>query len=287
MTDGLWKFLRQHAVGLVALFVALGGTSYAVAGKRVFVGSGGEVRACVRSATGSVRLVVKTAKCRRGEQSVTWNQRGVGGAAGGVGAAGAKGERGESGPTGSIQGAAAAGDLTGSYPAPTIAAPSAPTPVGPNPNIATDPCFLTTPQNGVYCGTSVKRWLEGSFGFGGIEFWRDRLGAIHIRGAARLSSGSGVSTVALFRLPPGLRPSVFQALPIATGFDAGVFPAGSALLVVRPDGSVAIVSPSSATDNSVLEVVPTVVELRAGGRLSEFSQTVEAATSGVAVAMVV
>jgi len=35
------------------------------------------------------------------------------------------------------------------------------------------------------------------------------------------------------------------------------------------------------------EVVPTVVELRAGGRLSEFSQTVEAATSGVAVAMVV
>jgi len=38
---------------------------------------------------------------------------------------------------------------------------------------------------------------------------------------------------------------------------------------------------------SAQEVVPTVVELRAGGRLSEFSQTVEAATSGVAVAMVV
>ena len=43
-----------------------------------------------------------------------------------------------------------------------------------------------------------------------------------------------------------------------------------------------------ATYNVLMtEVVPTVVELRAGGRLSEFSQTVEAATSGVAVAMVV
>jgi len=48
-------------------------------------------------------------------------------------------------------------------------------------------------------------------------------------------------------------------------------------------------SPSSSETSydGISEVVPTVVELRAGGRLSEFSQTVEAATSGVAVAMVV
>jgi hypothetical protein len=35
------------------------------------------------------------------------------------------------------------------------------------------------------------------------------------------------------------------------------------------------------------EVVPSVVELRGGGRVSEFSQTVVAATSGAVVAMVV
>jgi len=34
-------------------------------------------------------------------------------------------------------------------------------------------------------------------------------------------------------------------------------------------------------------VVPSVVELRGGGPVSELSQTVEAATSGAAVAMVV
>ncbi len=40
-------------------------------------------------------------------------------------------------------------------------------------------------------------------------------------------------------------------------------------------------------DTATEEVVPSVVELRGGGRVSEFSQTVEVAISGAGVAMVV
>jgi hypothetical protein len=40
---------------------------------------------------------------------------------------GAVGPKGDPGPAGSIQGAPAGGDLSGTYPAPTIAAPASPT----------------------------------------------------------------------------------------------------------------------------------------------------------------
>jgi hypothetical protein len=76
MMGRLVGLARQHAIGFVALSVALGGTSYAVTTKKL-VGRDGRVNACVKTKTGTARLVVEGARCRKGEQRVTWSQRGL------------------------------------------------------------------------------------------------------------------------------------------------------------------------------------------------------------------
>jgi hypothetical protein len=91
-----------------------------------------------------------------------------------------------------------------------------------------------------------------------VQFWRDRLGEVHIRGEADLRSGSiGSADNALFYLPAGLRPAVIHAFPVATGPGAGAFNAGSGLLLVYPNGAVAIFDPgygSSTTDVFIGEI---------------------------------
>jgi hypothetical protein len=74
---------RRHAVAFLALFVALGGTSYAVTQGGV-VGSGGQINACVLKGSGVVRLVSPSESCRGSEQPVSWNQTGLPGSPGPV-----------------------------------------------------------------------------------------------------------------------------------------------------------------------------------------------------------
>jgi hypothetical protein len=162
------------------------------------------------------------------------------------------GPKGDKGDPGSIDGVPAAGDLTGTYPAPTIAAAPAPTEVAANPNTATDPCSLPTPESGIYCGISGDRWRGEAYGIAGIKFWRDRLGAIHLRGSAEVLTMGGIATPdILFYLPAGARPTEPHAFPIATGHIAGSFAAGAALLIVYPDGAVSIYSRSDSSQGSV------------------------------------
>jgi hypothetical protein len=91
-------------LGLLALFVALGGTGYAVVSS--IPDSKGVFHACVKTKSGTLRLVAAKAKCRKGEKRVRWSQTGppgnagTAGADGAPGATGGQGVQGVQGPTG-------------------------------------------------------------------------------------------------------------------------------------------------------------------------------------------
>lgn len=87
-------YVRRNAIGFLALFVALGGASYAVASTRGLVGHNGKVYSCVNSKTGAVRLIKKGVKCHKGQQSLSWNQQGPIGAQGQTGLQGTQGSPG-------------------------------------------------------------------------------------------------------------------------------------------------------------------------------------------------
>ncbi len=100
MLRKLTAHFRGNAVGYLALFVALGGTSYAVSSKQGFLAPNGRIYACAAGRTGAVRLVKKGAKCNRREQLVSWSQVGPAGQPGANGTPGASGAPGANGASG-------------------------------------------------------------------------------------------------------------------------------------------------------------------------------------------
>jgi hypothetical protein len=214
-----------NVVSTLALFVALGGGAIAATGG--FVDSRGVVRACV-SKHGAVTVVKARKRCPRHTTTVLLNQ------------AGRPGTAGRQGPPGPSTGPAG-GDLAGSFPNPTIAGAAAPTSIEANPSAATDPCLALEPRTGVFCGTSSVHWIAGAFTGRGIDFWRDRLGEVHIRGEADESTGP-VGSEPMFILPAGFRPAVLHAFPIAVGEQAGTFKGTAALLLISPTGQVEVSS---------------------------------------------
>jgi hypothetical protein len=103
---GFWGGGRTTArLGALALAVALCLFVAAPASAARIVGKDGKVHACYKlrgKAKGSVRLVAKKAKCRKGERRVAWNAVGQKGGAGetGEGDPGSTGEGGGPGATG-------------------------------------------------------------------------------------------------------------------------------------------------------------------------------------------
>jgi hypothetical protein len=123
-------------MAFLALVFAMGG--FALAANKSAT-STAKVRACYAKKTGALRVLKPGKRCRGSERALSWNKRGrrglrgTAGAAGppgsaGVGGAdGATGPAGPQGPAGSdaqFTGAAAGGALTGTFPAPGLAADS-------------------------------------------------------------------------------------------------------------------------------------------------------------------
>ncbi len=86
-----WRARRGALTGLLTACGMLGLVSTADAAT---------IHACVRSKTGATRIVGANAKCRRGEQKLSWNTTGPRGAAGSTGASGAAGAEGKAGASG-------------------------------------------------------------------------------------------------------------------------------------------------------------------------------------------
>ena len=144
-----------NVMATVAVFVALGGGAFAALGG--IPDPQGVFHACANKRTGALRVVKTAESCRKartvtrhgkrvklpGELALAWNQ---------VGPQGPEGSQGPAGSDATVNGVAAGGDLTGTFPAPSIAAGA----VGPS-KLATLPRVrapgtpnFPVPGNGVF-----------------------------------------------------------------------------------------------------------------------------------------
>ncbi len=96
----LLSLARQQPIALLALFVALGGSSYAAVSARDARPSGEVIQACVGKNTGRLRVVDSPIRCGSLEAPLAFNREGRRGSQGKIGPRGKRGLQGDAGPAG-------------------------------------------------------------------------------------------------------------------------------------------------------------------------------------------
>jgi hypothetical protein len=115
---GLRSYVRRHHVALLALFVALGGTSFAAV--KTIVGRDGVIHGCFKNRGGTLRVLPASRRCAHGESTIAWNRDGRPGVPGIQGPTGPQGEVGQAAVQ-PVSGRATIGSTTLTTAAPTVA----------------------------------------------------------------------------------------------------------------------------------------------------------------------
>ncbi|HVE68705.1 MAG TPA: hypothetical protein VNB64_09020 [Solirubrobacteraceae bacterium] len=98
MFEKLLSYVRRHHVGLLGVFIALGGSAYAASDARRAPDP--RLHACVKRVGGDMRMVGLRTRCSRTERKVSWNRQGIRGLPGLAGAPGQNGAPGQTGAQG-------------------------------------------------------------------------------------------------------------------------------------------------------------------------------------------